>query len=275
MAVFTPRCPVEDRERTWIQDSVEWFRGQFGEGPLTAPVILPTSEYFPPPFSGSDEDVRALVGKVAGYMGVHADVDVAFSADLDHARDLTRLIPGGRSQVSGAAGVYTGTGEGGRPVLTIDRANASQPDRLVAVIAHELGHVRLLGEGRISADRRDQEPLTDLLTVYLGMGIFTANAAFDFSRMPGYQGYQRVGGWQAQRLGYMTEQMYGYGLACYAALRGEPDPPWARYLDTNPCSFMKHGLRYLRHASRLVNGEDRCSGEEKASESGAYSSARH
>jgi hypothetical protein len=58
-------------------------------------VILPTSEYFPPPFSGSDGDVRAAVRSVARYMGVQADVDVQFSEDLDHAEYLMRLFPGG------------------------------------------------------------------------------------------------------------------------------------------------------------------------------------
>ena len=43
--------------------------------------------------------------------------------------------------------------------------------------------------------------------------------------------------------------MLGYALACYAVLRGEPDPPWAKYLDTNPRAYMKHGVRYLRHAA--------------------------
>jgi hypothetical protein len=151
------------------------------------------------------------------------------------------------------AGVFT-TGKGGRPVVTIDKSSTDQPARLLAVIAHELGHVRLLGEGRIQADRNDQEPLTDLLTVYRGRGIFTANAAFDFSRLPGYGTYRRVGGWRAQRLGYMTEQMCGYGLACYAALRGEPSPSWAKYLDTNPRVYLKHGMRYLRHSDHREPG---------------------
>jgi len=210
-------------------------------------VILPTPEYFPPPYSGSDEDIRSLVSKVAGFMGARADLRVECSDDFDHARDLQQMIPGGTAQTRGTAGRYSGADGSGQPVLTIDRTNASQPARLLAVIAHELGHVRLLGEGRIAADRRDHEPLTDLLTVYLGMGIFTANAAFDFSHFPGY-GFRRVGGWQAQRLGYMTEQMFGYGLARYALMRGEPDPAWAKYLDTNPRVYMKHALGYLGDA---------------------------
>ncbi len=42
--------------------------------------------------------------------------------------------------------------------------------------------------------------------------------------------------------------MYGYGLARYAYLRGETRPSWSRYLDTNPGTFMKRGLRYLQSA---------------------------
>lgn len=110
--------------------------------------------------------------------------------------------------------------------------------------SHELAHVRLLGEERISRDRADQEPLTDLLTVFFGLGIFAANAARDFS--------QSSSGWQAQRLGYLTEQMFGYGLGCWATLRAESDPPWAKYLGTNPRTYMKHGLRYLRQNSPKV-----------------------
>jgi hypothetical protein len=246
---LNPRCPVGERERTWLEESMEWLRGEFGVAPLNVPVILPTSEYFPPPFSGSDGDVRAVVRLVARYMGVQTDVDVQFSEDLDHAHELMRLFPGrtGTLRSSGSAGVYADAGADGTKVITIDRSNIGEPARLVAVIAHELGHVRLLGERRGSAERQDHEPLTDLATVYLGMGIFTANAAFDFGRIAGY-GIEPAGGWQSRRLGYMTEQMFGYALARYAVYRGESDPPWGKYLDTNPRVYMKQGIRYLRHA---------------------------
>ena len=238
------RCPVDPTEQSWIQESMQWFSTQFGERPLTRPVVLPTREFFPPPFSGSDEDVRAAVRRVAGYMGADAAaITVAFTSDLADEQERVRVLPVA-PQVSGAAGLYQQ--HDGRGVLTFDRSSIADPAVLLAVIAHELGHARLTGEHRISADRKDQEPLTDLLTVYLGMGIFTANASFDFSRG---RPQARIGGWQTRRLGYLTEQMFGYGLACYARLRGEPEPDWARYLDTNPRSYMKHGLAYLGRAA--------------------------
>jgi hypothetical protein len=94
---------------------------------LNVPVILPTSEYFPPPFSGSDGDVRAVVRSVARYMGVQADVDVQFSEDFDRAENLMRLFPGetGTFQSSGAAGMYTRADADGPHVITIDRARAA------------------------------------------------------------------------------------------------------------------------------------------------------
>jgi hypothetical protein len=235
------RCPVDPAEQAWIQESMQWFTTQFGDGPLTRPVILPTREFFPPPFAGSDEDVRAAVRRVAGYMGANVKaITVAFTSDLADDRERMRVLPVSR-QVRGAAGLYQQ--RHGSGVLTIDRSSVADPAVLLAVIAHELAHARLTGEHRVSADRRDQEPLTDLLTVYLGMGIFTANAAFDFSHTGAPQA--RIGGWRANRLGYLTEQMFGYGLACYARLRGERGPGWARYLDTNPRVYMKRGLAYL------------------------------
>ena len=241
MALFGTGCPVDERERTWIQDNMAWLRAQFGDGPLAAPVILPTSEWFPPPFSGSEADVRAVVTRVAGYMGARPDVRVRFSDEHDHMAGL-RDAYGGPAR-SFTLGEYRQAGDAGA-VITIERSNLRDPAQLLATVAHELGHARLRGEDRVTGGRADEEPLTDLATVYLGMGIFTANAAFEFTARR--ESGARTGGWSSSRSGYLTEQMFGYGLACLAVQRAERQSPWARYLDTNPRAYMKQGLRYLR-----------------------------
>jgi predicted SprT family Zn-dependent metalloprotease len=51
---------------------------------------------------------------------------------------------------------------GGRAIIALDQAESADPRVLVAIVAHELCHLRLLGEGRISASRPDGERLTDL-----------------------------------------------------------------------------------------------------------------
>jgi hypothetical protein len=124
----------------------------------------------------------------------------------------------------------------GRGIVTIDGNQAREPMALVATIAHELGHERLIGEGLHDPDAADHEPLTDLLTVVFGLGVFAANAAFEYRTDPG--------AWRTSRLGYLTEPMWGYALGRYAWLRGETAPEWTRHLDTNPRSYART-LRYV------------------------------
>jgi hypothetical protein len=150
-------------------------------------------------------------------MGVDpARVDLEHD-EADDNLDLSAHVPIHR-QWTGAAGHHRI--RDGRSVIGIRDDQAAHPMALVATIAHELGHVLLLGDGRISVQQEDHEPLTDLLTVFFGLGIFSANAAFEHTReIRGAYGYTST-----SRLGYLTEPMYGYGLARYAWLRDETDP---------------------------------------------------
>lgn len=232
MRLFGRTCPVADTERVWIEESLAWLHGEFGDDVLNGPVVLPTEEFFPGEYTGQVPDVRGVVDRVCDHMGVErARIELEFVDDLAEAEALARW--GSRSH--GAAGLYEGKGD--RALVAISAASARNSTSLVATIAHELGHQRLLGEGRIDRARRDHEPLTDLLTVYFGMGIFSANAAFDFS--------QHSTGWRYGKQGYLTELMYGYALACYTRMRNESTPDWAGYLDTNPRGYLKRSLRYL------------------------------
>jgi hypothetical protein len=239
--VFRAKSPVSDREQAWIEKSLRWFVDEFGDAGLRGAVVVPSREFFPAGHSGAEEDVRALVARVCARMDVDVDrVELEFYSE-GHDPELLRKLPSFEASSSRTAGHYRRRGD--KMILAIEGPDEHNPTALVAVIAHELGHERLLGEGRIDPSREDGEPLTDLLTVFLGLGIFTANAAFDFD--------QHAGGWQMQRLGYLTEQMYGYALAYYAYLRGETDPAWAEHLDTNPRAYMKKSLKYLSHREEL------------------------
>ncbi|MCU7722713.1 hypothetical protein ODJ79_03200 [Actinoplanes sp. KI2] len=236
--MFKPTCPVVAAEQAWIDENMEWFRVQFGDRWLSRPVVLPTDDYFPGVFTGSPDEVRAAVASVCSYMGVDVDRIVVEFHETGRDDALARAI-GAASSWSGAAGHYRTVD--GKAVVSLEESLAGSPRLLVATIAHELAHARLLGEGRVAHDRPDQEPLTDLLTVYLGVGLFAANASLEFA--------STAGRWSASRLGYLTEPMFGYALARYAWMRGETDPAWGRFLDTNPRTFLKKGLRYLKHSA--------------------------
>ncbi len=116
-----------------------------------------------------------------------------------------------------------------------------EPATLAATICHELGHVHLLADGRIKRDEEDGEPLTDLITVYFGTGIFTANSAFRFGQ------WQSIShqGWRASRLGYLSEQLFGYALASYSWYRGDLEAPWRKYLRENIAYYFDDSMHFL------------------------------
>lgn len=146
---------------------------------------------------------------------------------------------------SGAAGHYKK--RRGKFVVSLESSQIADPICLIATIAHELGHVRL-GEGRVSASFDDHEPLTDLLTVFLGMGVFTGNSVFSFRQWT--DAFSQ--GWQTERRGYMTEEMFGYSLAAFAWVRGEIRPAWTKYLEGNVSAYFKSGHKYLEKTGDTI-----------------------
>jgi hypothetical protein len=156
---------------------------------------------------------------------------------------LLGLLPAYESTHSGPAGLFKSDAGLGRFTLGLDMRGFADPRTLVATICHELGHVHLLGQGRLTQETEDHEQTTDLLTVFFGAGIFSANSAFQFSQWQ--DPMARRQGWSTRRLGYLSEQAYGYALACYARLRGETRPEWARFLDPNIRHFFDEATFYL------------------------------
>jgi hypothetical protein len=228
-----PKCPVRTEEQLWIEESLDWFVAEFGAEILHRPVVLPEASFFPAGYSGSEDDVRAVFAKICGLVDVPPE-RVALEIEPEEATELLEVLPVSYRS-DGAAGHWQQ--RDGTTIITVQLAKAREPLALVATIAHELGHERLLGEARIDRSRRDGEPLTDLFTVFFGFGIFSANAAFEFRNSRS--------GYRTSRLGYLTEAMYGYALARYAWLRGQSAPAWAAHLDTNPQAYLRDGLRFL------------------------------
>ena len=250
MPLFGARAPVEDRERQWIEKMLAWCAEQFGHEAVQAEVLTPTPSFFPGSYRGTPDDVLEVVDLVRAHLRIDpAEIAVRLydgrppvqPADLGAGRPTPAAGPnaapglGGGSRYQSIAGHYSV--RNGVGVIAVGMDNARDPRRVVAVAAHELCHHKLLYHGLASTDERDHEPLTDLATVFFGLGIFTANAAFTFS--------QGSGGWRRQQLGYINQPMFGYALARTAWLRGEHDPAWARHLDTNPRGYFKRAMRYL------------------------------
>jgi len=206
---------------------MSWLTMVFGlERLLNARVILPTAEFFPDPYAGTEEDVHRLFERICGFMGVDPGrVDLGFLDDED---------PG----TTGIAGLYF---PGDRERIFIKDSQKKDPMALVATLSHELAHVLLLGDGRITDEAADHEQVTDLLTVYLGLGVFGSNSVMR-------EAHETTGHWHRwsiSKQGYLFEKDYGYALAVFAYLRREIQPAWISYLRSNVRFICKAGLQYL------------------------------
>jgi hypothetical protein len=231
----TSKCPVEEEDKLWLEESMEWLLEEFGADTFRrVTVVLPTDEFFPDSYSAGEDDARALVDRVCAYMSVNPNL-IELEFFEDESREAQRDFVYAEGSSDGASGHYKKRRD--KFVVSLESSQLTDPMCLVATIAHELGHVRLLGEGRVHGGFEDHEPLTDLLTVFFGLGIFTANSAFSFDASSH--------GWQAQRRGYLDEEMFGYALALFALMRGERNPAWSRYLEGSVSTYFKNGQKYL------------------------------
>lgn len=215
--------------------------------------MLPSSGPVPADFAGIPAQVEEPVGRVCMVMGGDpGDVRVRCFDRADEAS--VALRSGGRRHRT----VGRHHQADGHAVIELDLREAGQPAVLTAIIAHELGHVRLLDEDRTQGLDVDHERLTDLVTVFLGMGFFTANAAYTFTKsvqrfsvLPLGDLTERMPTGTAldptHHLGYLTARQFGYALACYCLLRCETDPPWSRRLEPGARAAPQQGLRYLHH----------------------------
>jgi hypothetical protein len=229
--LFPPRCPVDPKEKVWVEYRTRWLAQEFGlERLRRARVILPTPEFFPDPYQASEAGGRRLYERVCGYLGIQpGSAPLAFY-------EGERLVPGAEGATHGAAGLYENTGWAVQ--VSASTLLLEDPLSLIATFAHELCHVLLKGRGRVTAEDEDEEHLTDLLTVVLGFGVFTAN-----SRIRTQITSQN---WSIRRLGYLSQPVTGYALAFFAWLRGEESPAWAGELCADVREPFRKGLRFLQ-----------------------------
>lgn len=244
MLGFSPKLPVTDDERAWVDEGfrrLEKFLGR--RRMLECRVIRPCPDDFPDAYDKSPACAELLFRRVCEYMQVERAA-VELEVFQDETEELRATLPHWSGQSSGCAGFYTHEdGDLGdkRMFVALRSTQLQEPVALVATMAHELGHAILLGRGLISAKTPDHEPLTDLLTVFLGLGIFTANASGRFRQFQ----YERKAGWSMHRLGYLDQEIYGYALARFALERQEHKPEWEKYLSTNVRAYYKQSRKWL------------------------------
>jgi hypothetical protein len=222
---FRPRCPLVTSEKVWVETRMAWLTENLGASRLReARVIEPTDEFFPGEYRADDGDAKRIFRRLAKFM------------QIDSGRVELQVVES--INADGALGEY----RAGNPAqVLVLRSLLDDAEALIATLAHELAHEILLGGGLLQGNDDDLERLTDLTMVFLGVGIFGANAALREQHFR--EG--RYSSWSIQKHGYLPMRMYGYGLALFAWSRNEPDPAWAEHLRLDVREPMRKGLRYL------------------------------
>jgi hypothetical protein len=245
MLGFSPKLPVSAEERLWVDEGFARLEAMLGrERLLESEVILPDDKYFPDAMDRNEASVEKLVHRICEYMQVdrtRIKLEI-FPDEADELRENSLWS----IQTNRPAGIYFGHDSVREPdgvvVIALKRSVVKDPMVLVATVAHEIGHLILLGDGHLDHSAPDHEPMTDLLTVFLGLGIFTANSAARFQQLDHGGGWHS---WSMRRLGYLSQEVYGYALAKFAAERGESKPEWIRHLSTNVRIYFKRSRAWL------------------------------
>jgi hypothetical protein len=223
---FSPRCPLNTWEKTWTEVRMRWLADQFGiDRLLQAEVILPNEQYFPDPYNETPEDVQRLLDRLCGYMGADP---LRLSLEILDDRQLPH-----------AAGQYD---RSAKPVIRVARSQLLNPEALLATLAHEVSHDLLFTHTKLTAGDRDFEWVTDLLPVFLGVGMFAANTTVSEE----YHHLGQVSWWRIGKQGYLPSRIFGYAFALFTFMRRESGVEWARQLRLDASSALRDGLRYLQ-----------------------------
>jgi hypothetical protein len=172
---------------------------------------------------------------------MRVDPDTLDLEVIPDTSELFEMVPEYHASSSDPAGLHFGQSSNDRALVAVKQSLLKDPLSLVATLAHELCHVILLDGGHMSRDIEDMEPMTDLATVFLGMGVFTANSARRFVQFQ----EDRRQGWSMSRFGYLPEEIFGYALARFAELRNESQPLWAKHLNTNVSTYYRQSAAWL------------------------------
>jgi len=243
------RCPVPEENRLWLERSFSLLVNIFGKEKIKERNILfPHHSCFPIKYNGEAETATETLKIVAKQMEVEFD-DIELNLYNQGLSEISTGSPlnGGRIFLNSyeddksSAGLYFGKEENGKYHIALERKKLSQPENMVATLAHEIAHIKLLGENRITDN---DEKLTDLATVIFGLGIFNANAAF--------QTFTTVdsSGWR--KMGYLSQMEWGYALSLLAHTREEQTPGWIKYLSVNVRADFKQGERFIEHNPDLL-----------------------
>jgi len=217
---WKPQCPVGFREKAWIEHGMRWLADRLGPRQLIqCRILLPTEEYFPDEYEPTPEAVRRLFDRLCDHVGVPSG-EFAIEIETESCRCSS-------AEASNSS------------ILRLTESQMEDPAALVATFAYALAQ-RHLERHQLLEGLPNPRWMVELATVFLGLGVFTANAANS-------EKHKHCGGSchdSGARQG-LPAWATAYAMALQAWLRGERRPTWGSYLREDAAYAFSAGLRYL------------------------------
>lgn len=234
---------VRPSSADWILRRARWLLSKQTRAEFFArPLVLPTAEFFPTTWTSSRAALDDLLERMRRWVGL---LECPVQAEVkDEVTSLGEVFLGMGVGGTHAAGcIYAPQWNDGVALIEVEISQFADRIELVATLAHELGH--LFGFVRldcVEAPPLDNEPLTDLISVMHGTGIFVTESAHRFVNQSRGDGWYRHGWSQS---GYLSQPELAFALALFCAIRGIPAAAVAPHLSLNPRSFFQDSLRFF------------------------------
>jgi hypothetical protein len=196
MWLFRRKPIVDPDTAAWHFENFRWLLEEFGSCRFTRmQLVLPKPGYFQAEGKRDHSFALRIFDQVKAYCGM-SEWEVALVVDenpLAVRSEISRAMVAAQKHALGTFGVA-----GNRIQISYVPDLLQRPEQLIATFAHELAHY-LLATARSQPPCADDEMefLTDFTAVYLGFGVFLANARFNFEGL--------THGWRMGRSGYLPE----------------------------------------------------------------------
>jgi len=215
------KCPIPEASQKWIETAFPFLAKLFGEEKImNGKVLIPHHSDFPIRYDGGTKPAWDTLHIIATRMEVDPG-DIMLDIYTDETTAVSTGSPMGvkfflgsydNTDSANAGPSYQGRQKDGKLHIWLEEQRLTDPERMVAYLAHEIARMRLMESPQPEDDHR----LADMTTMMFGLGVFNANASF-----------------HSPRKGYVLQREWGYALALFAQLRKEKNPEWTKYLTPN------------------------------------------
>jgi len=229
--LFKIKPPIAPKEKAWTEFRMAWLAEKFGMSRLLeTPTLSP--EYDGMPHVSNYEEAQLLLDFLRTWM----KLDAAY----------VQLQVHGHVVAPDSIGTYEP--EGDPTVVMIHEQDFEHRNVLVAAMAVGLARQAIAERGLQAELATDGGWTVELLPVFLGLGLFPANATVKDA----YFDTGSWSSWSVSRRGNLPSRLFGYALALRAMVRGDTSTEWSASLRPDAQVSFEEGLRYLEKTKDTV-----------------------